>query len=544
MDEFQWIREFPAEITVCDSQGILLEMNDRAARALEKDGGRALIGKNILDCHPEPARSKTRSLVGNAAEERVHDRKERRQEAYLSVALVPQRRVCRFGRTRPRNSFRNAALRALLERPLEGSMKRFFNFTKVQPIPAGVYQKQSGPQDQPPYRVHLRLQPDGSGVMVVNAATVLHLNPTAAECAYHFIKGTEPEVAAREIAARYRVSKATALDDFRDFADRVGTLVTTPDLDPEIVSGLRRISPHSGALSAPLRLDCALTYRLPAGTEAEYAPTKRVERELETAEWFQILDKAWQVGIPHVTFTGGEATLRDDLVELVAHAEAIGQVCGLLTDGLKLADKPFRDGLLQAGLDHILLILQPSREASWTALETILREDIFVTAHLTVSQDNLQAAASYLERLASSGRQIPVADLRRSGSTDLRSAGQGCLAWPHAEVRSSGSLFRRSSRGAGDRATMPFLMAPEKPGSTWSPMATCCRRKACRSACWAISSAILGKRSTRRRLVCCSLPPCRICRSHRRALVTRSTVRLIRVILSGQGLQPWPLSQI
>lgn len=282
-------------------------------------------------------------------------------------------------------------------------MKRFFNFTKVQPIPAGIYQKQSGSQDQPPYRVHLRLQPDGSGVMVVNAATVLHLNPTAAECAYHFIKGTEPDIAAGEIAARYRVNKATALTDFRDFADRFESLVTTPDLDPETYMDFDRISPHATGLTAPLRLDCALTYRLPAGSQVEYAPTKRVDRELETAEWFQILEKAWQVGIPHVTFTGGEATLRDDLVDLVARAEAIGQVCGLLTDGLKLADKQYLDGLLQAGLDHILLMLQPGLPASWAALQTILGEDIFLTAHLTVSQENASDAGSYLDRLASAG---------------------------------------------------------------------------------------------------------------------------------------------
>ena len=282
-------------------------------------------------------------------------------------------------------------------------MKRIFNFTKVAPIAAGVYHKQSAPQDQPPYRVHLRLQRDGSGVMVVNAATVLHLNPTAAECAYHFIKGTEPQTAAREIAARYRVSKATALADFRDFADRVATLVITPDLDPESYLAFDRISPHSASLSAPLRLDCALTYRLPEGTQVEYAPTKRVDRELDTAEWTRILEKAWQVGIPHVTFTGGEATLREDLVDLVGRAEAIGQVCGLLTDGLKLADEQYLQRMLQAGLDHILLMLQPGREASWTALVTIMRKDIFVTAHLTVSQENVADAASYLERLASAG---------------------------------------------------------------------------------------------------------------------------------------------
>ena len=262
-------------------------------------------------------------------------------------------------------------------------MKRLFNFSKVQPIPAGVYQRRWAPEDQPPYRIHLRLQPDGSGIMVVNAATVLHLNSTAAECAYHFIKGTEPREAAREIAARYRVSRSTALADFEYFSDRVQSLVGTTDLDPVSYLDFDRVDPHSADLSAPLRLDCALTYRLPPGTQAAYAPTKRVDRELETAEWTRILEKAWEAGIPHVTFTGGEATLREDLVDLIARAESIGQVCGLLTDGLKLTDKSYLEGLLQAGLDHILLILQPAREESWAALRTILPEDIFVTVHRT-----------------------------------------------------------------------------------------------------------------------------------------------------------------
>jgi transcriptional regulator with PAS, ATPase and Fis domain len=53
-----WVKEFPANIVVCDTQGIIIEMNDRAARFYEKDGGYGLVGKNVLDCHPEPARSK------------------------------------------------------------------------------------------------------------------------------------------------------------------------------------------------------------------------------------------------------------------------------------------------------------------------------------------------------------------------------------------------------------------------------------------------------------------------------------------------------
>ena len=303
---------------------------------------------------------------------------------------------------------------------------KFFNFTKVEPIPAGTYQKQSAPSDPAPYRIHLRLQQDGSGVLIVNAAKVLHLNPTAAEYAYHFIKGTAPEEAGKEVAARYRVNKSIAIKDYNNFTDRIQTLLTTPDLDPVSYLDFERVAPHSTNLSAPLRLDCALTYRLPQGNLTEYAPTKRVDRELSTAEWVSVLDKAWLVGIPHITFTGGEATLREDLPDLIAEAEKNGQVCGLLTDGLKLADKNYLEMLLQTGLDHLLFMLQPENDRSWKALETIMPEDIFVTVHLTVTKDNVRKAPDYLEKLAglgvkslsltSSDSQLPTSELQNKAA--------------------------------------------------------------------------------------------------------------------------------
>jgi transcriptional regulator with PAS, ATPase and Fis domain len=63
MNEHDWIKEFPGSVTVCDEKGIILEMNDKAAKTFEKDGGYALIGKNMLDCHPEPARTKAERLL-------------------------------------------------------------------------------------------------------------------------------------------------------------------------------------------------------------------------------------------------------------------------------------------------------------------------------------------------------------------------------------------------------------------------------------------------------------------------------------------------
>ncbi|MBK8598458.1 MAG: diguanylate cyclase [Holophagales bacterium] len=57
MEEGAWVKELKAAITVCDRDGIVLEMNDRAAVTHEKDGGRELIGQSLVGCHPEPSRS-------------------------------------------------------------------------------------------------------------------------------------------------------------------------------------------------------------------------------------------------------------------------------------------------------------------------------------------------------------------------------------------------------------------------------------------------------------------------------------------------------
>ena len=63
MANHSWVQEFPGSITVCDAKGIILEMNDRAVKAFQDQGGEKLIGTNMLDCHPEPARTKTRQLL-------------------------------------------------------------------------------------------------------------------------------------------------------------------------------------------------------------------------------------------------------------------------------------------------------------------------------------------------------------------------------------------------------------------------------------------------------------------------------------------------
>lgn len=53
----KWSDELPfVAITVCDKEGKIIDMNRRSIATYEKDGGKALIGKNLMDCHPERAK--------------------------------------------------------------------------------------------------------------------------------------------------------------------------------------------------------------------------------------------------------------------------------------------------------------------------------------------------------------------------------------------------------------------------------------------------------------------------------------------------------
>lgn len=308
------------------------------------------------------------------------------------------------------------------------SIRERLNPERPKALKPGMYSYTAPPSHPFNYRLHLRVEPDGFAVLVVNAATVLHLNQTAAEYAYHFIHLTPPETVAETIAKRYRVSKAQAAEDYAAFADKIQALIEVPDLDPVTYLDFERHRPYSEALSAPYRLDCALTYKLPKGAPADATPHKRVDKELSTAEWKTVIDKAWAAGVPHVVFTGGEPTLRKDLVELLNHCEAHGMVTGLITDGLKLGDTKYLKSLLDAGLDHVMVVLQPKKKQTWESLagfaywKEVLDDDIFVAAHLTLTQDNAQQANALLDRLKEAGVSAVSLSEADKGLTDTLQA--------------------------------------------------------------------------------------------------------------------------
>ncbi len=273
-------------------------------------------------------------------------------------------------------------------------------FKPVEPIPSGMYHYQSPEDSIPHFRMHLRLEPGGQGLLVINASTILHLNQTASEYTYYFIQNKTASEVGRIMQSRYKIKAEVASHDYREIADQIQTLMTTPDLAPEIFIDLDRLDPFTAEISAPYRLDCALTYK----NLTESLPkriSKRVDRELTTEEWKSILEKSANAGIPHVVFTGGEPTTRPDLIELIKYTEERDLVCGLITDGSRLTDPTYLHSLLDAGLDHLTLLLDDSESTSWEALKDAVAEDIYLTVHITINKKNAGEIRKIIDKLAS-----------------------------------------------------------------------------------------------------------------------------------------------
>jgi MoaA/NifB/PqqE/SkfB family radical SAM enzyme len=266
--------------------------------------------------------------------------------------------------------------------------------------------------------------------LIVNAATVLHLNQTATEYARLLIEGIDEEQVARTMAARYRVGREQAQEDYHNLREKIVTLATTVDLDPVTYLDMEQVAPFSAHTRAPYRADLALTYRIDATGTLDPEARRRVDRELTTAEWEQILWQLWNAGVPHAVFTGGEPTLRMDLVELVRYAEGQGMVTGLLTNGRCLRDPEILNGLLLAGLDHVQITLishEPDthdavvgQAGAWeetiAGLRAALAGDIYVVVHVVILPQNVGMAAETVRYVAQLG--VPAVAL----SSPLRAA--------------------------------------------------------------------------------------------------------------------------
>jgi len=266
-------------------------------------------------------------------------------------------------------------------------------------------------------RVHLRIDPDGSGLLIVNASRIMHLNPTAAIMADLILRKIPQEAALSTLARSYEVSADQLLIDYTQIANQLRELIKPDGACPIHDLNLEVTPPFSTRPSAPYRMDLAITYRCNNDCAHCYNARSRDYPELTTSQWHQVLDKLWSIGIPHIVFTGGEPTLRNDLPELIAHAQQNGQITGINTNGRRLSDRSYVDALINAGLDHVQITLEShdseihdsmvKSHGAWkqtvAGIHNVLETPLYVMTNTTMLSTNSPVLSQTLEFLASLG---------------------------------------------------------------------------------------------------------------------------------------------
>ena len=276
-------------------------------------------------------------------------------------------------------------------------------------IPQGRYTYR-GRGDFTGLALQLRVEPDGRGLLVINANTVLYLNETATAHAFFFMQGMTTDEAIKKIRRMYRVNKKTARDDYERLIYTVSTLAQTEEVCPVSFLDVERVEPFTQEFSAPLRVDLALTFRCQNNCVHCYAGGPHETSELTTEQWKEVIDRLHQIGVFILTFTGGEPTLREDLPELLLYGQNKGIVTGLITNGRKLRDKTYVETLEKTGLDFIQVTLESHKpkihdlitatKGSWketvAGIKNIIPTKIYATTNTTLSKYN---ASDFLETI-------------------------------------------------------------------------------------------------------------------------------------------------
>ena len=294
-----------------------------------------------------------------------------------------------------------------------GKLKSLFNGISLPQAGLYHYRKEEG---EGKTRIHLRIDPDGHGLLILNANRVVHLNPSAAFMAYLHLEGYNADQIGQVMHKQFQVAALEAKLDYQEFSQQIEAFLDPNGGCPVCDLNLETTAPFSAKPSAPYRMDLAITYRCNNDCSHCYNARQRNYPEMSVEQWKKVIDRVWDLRIPHVVFTGGEPTLYNGLVELVAYAEELGLITGLNTNGRKLADQQFLNALIEAGLDHVQITLEShdpvihdrmvAAEGAWaqtvSGLKNVLDSRLYVmtnTTLLTHNKDSIDETLVFLAEL-------------------------------------------------------------------------------------------------------------------------------------------------
>ncbi len=185
------------------------------------------------------------------------------------------------------------------------------------------------------------------------------------------------------------------------------------------------------APAPPLALLAELTHHCPLRCPYCYntLALEPASSELDTDAWKRLLDEAVELGVLQVHFSGGEPTLRPDLVELVRHASSLGLYANLITAGV-LLDISLVEALVGAGLEHCQISVQDSRadeadrvagragthEKKLEAIRLVREAGLSLTLNAVVQRANIDRLDEILDlAVRSDAQRIEVAQVQYYG---------------------------------------------------------------------------------------------------------------------------------
>jgi len=157
-----------------------------------------------------------------------------------------------------------------------------------------------------------------------------------------------------------------------------------------------------------------------------------LEDELSTSLVFEIIDNLAEAGTMHVSFGGGEPTVKEDIIPIISYAAKQIRSVGLVTNGYLLTPK-YTAELALAGLKQIMVSLdgakaethdvnrgQGSFEKAIQAIKISKREDIPTRISFTISQANYDELKEVVKLALDLEVALNVQEFRASGRAQGR----------------------------------------------------------------------------------------------------------------------------
>lgn len=279
------------------------------------------------------------------------------------------------------------------------------------------------------HRFHLRVDSNQKGILIIDASKLVQLNGTALDYVRCILEGRSEEEMYNYMRHRYKgLERDTADQHYARISDQLLRFMAG---ETEVLGTIGADRPTIGAdyFPAPYRMDLALTYRCQNDCSHCYNEPREL-RELTEDQWVKVIARTWQLGIPHIVFTGGEPTLVPFLGDLIAKSESLGQVTGLVTNGRNLRAPGYLKELVSKGLDHVQITVLSHREevhdrlsgapGAWKetveGLKAALQEDLYVSTNTTIMRSNEDDILETLRFLIDMGvKNIAFNGLIRSG---------------------------------------------------------------------------------------------------------------------------------